>query len=366
MHFTKLLIFRIGHLGDTVVALPALWTLRQALPSSNLVLLTNINSKNPHYISARNVLPEKGLIDGYIEYPSETTWIDRSLSIIRLAAAIRRHRFDAVVYLMPRIRSNDHISRDKLFFAASGIQKLLGINFLQENRLDLSAEHPASIDSESDFLLNLIRSEGFNVGVQHKTDLLISPAESYSAQQTFKKVTKGMPHGAKLVAIAPGSKWPSKIWGENNYAEVVKRLIETDNCYPVILGGKEDEAIGNRLLSVWQSGANLAGLLSVRESAAILMQCDLYLGNDTGTMHLAGAVGTPCVAIFAAIDVAGRWNPFGNENIIFRKFVECEKCMTPDCFNNNLCLKLVTVEEVYKACSSRLASTNKSTRSSEL
>ena len=154
----------------------------------------------------------------------------------------------------------------------------------------------------------------------------------------------------KLVAVAPGSKWASKIWSETRYAEVVNRLIKDFGCYPVIFGGSEDRKKGKRLITGWETGMNAAGILSIRESAALLKDCTLYLGNDTGTMHLAAAVGTPCVAIFAAIDWRGRWQPFGNVHSIFRKSVECEGCFTANCFNNHKCLDLIEIDEVHAAC----------------
>ncbi len=80
----------------------------------------------------------------------------------------------------------------------------------------------------------------------------------------------------------------------------------------------------------------------------------LYLGNDTGTMHMAAAAGVRCVAVFAAIDFPGRWYPFGDENKIFRVAVECEGCHTPDCFNKHQCLEMISVDEVFEACAAIL------------
>jgi ADP-heptose:LPS heptosyltransferase len=67
-------------------------------------------------------------------------------------------------------------------------------------------------------------------------------------------------------------------------------------------------------------------------------------------MHLAASVGTPCVAIFAAVDWPGRWEPFGSGHQTFRRQVECEGCFTSNCFNNNQCLELINADEVYGAC----------------
>lgn len=187
-----------------------------------------------------------------------------------------------------------------------------------------------------------------NKEIDHTIDL--NYLEKKSSDEWLKQNCGVNYRNEKLIAIAPGSKWSSKLWAEENYISVVKKISEKYNAYPVIFGGQEDFEIGQRIINSVAKGANAAGSLNVRESCAALENCIFYLGNDTGTMHMAAAVGIPCIAIFAATDYPGRWFPFGNENKIFRVSVECEGCHTPVCFNQNKCLKLVTVDEVFKAC----------------
>ncbi len=109
--------------------------------------------------------------------------------------------------------------------------------------------------------------------------------------------------------------------------------------------------MGDWLLTKWRKGVNAAGKLTVRESAAALQQCHLYVGNDTGVMHLASAVETACVAIFSAQDWPGRWYPYGNKNVVLRKSLPCEGCMVRMCPKENIdCLKQISVTDVLKAC----------------
>lgn len=350
------MIFRVGHLGDTVVAIPAFWAIRRAFPNARLTLLTGRDSRNPHYVSPRDVLPENGIIDDYIEYPSESGFAARSVGLIKLSFKLRRRNFDTAIYMPPRMRSDIQIARDQNFFFVSGIKRVLGIEYFRQNKLAYEIPKPTPVvETEAAFLLDLLSSEDLLIEGSHPcTDLLLTDVEVANARRVFSHHTTADLTGKKLVAIGPGSKFPSKIWSEDNYFEVVNRLIANADCYPIILGGNEDRVTGERLLARWKTGSNLAGLLSVRGSAAILRDFDLYLGNDTGTMHLAGAVGTACVAIFAAIDYRNRFLPFGDRNTIFRKSVECEGCLTPVCFNDNECLRLVTIDEVYDACSKTL------------
>ena len=357
MDLQNLLIFRIGHLGDTLVALPALWAIRRAFPGSRLTLLTNVDSKNPHYLSAKNILPEQGLIDDWISYPTGLSKVGTAAAMMRLSLDMRRRKFDSVIYLMPRIRAAEQINRDVRFFNLSGIKSVIGAKYLRQNILSGEIPKPTPVvEPEFEYLLSCLSHEGIEVGETIAPDLLLTDSERYSAKNWLHGQAGENMKEKALLAIAPGSKWESKIWHEERFAEVVNRLIENYSCYPIIFGGAEDRKKGERLLAGWKTGSNAAGELSVRESAALLSGCKLYLGNDTGTMHLAATAGTPCVAIFAAVDWKGRWLPFGTRNRIFRKTVECEGCHTPDCFNNKKCLNLVETDEVYNACVEVLSS----------
>lgn len=351
MNAENILIFRIGHLGDTVIALPALWEIRRNFPSSKVTLLTNIDVRNPGYISPADVLPAEGLIDEFIAYPTNLGRIERSLAFSRLWRGLRREKFDLAIYLMPRIRSSRQIDRDINFFRSAGISRTIGTDYIREHALPMEIPRPTpTVDRESDFLLDLLEREGLNIDrAALSSDLLITEQERAKAAGFLENASVETTNS--LIAVAPGSKWPSKIWAEDRFKSVIDRLIENSDLVPVAFGAEEDRAAGGRLIAAWGKGVNAAGELAVRESAALLSRCSLYVGNDTGTMHLAAVVGTPCVAIFAAIDWKNRWMPFGEKNVIFRKSVECEGCLTPNCPNNNLCLDLVSEDEVYRACS---------------
>ena len=347
---------RIGHLGDTLVALPAFWSLRNAFPDAKLTLLSNSDKRNPNYLAPTSVIPAIGLFDEFIDYPTNVSSAASIFGALRLALLLRRLKFDAVFYLMPRARTEKQIARDRLFFSVSGNKSVFGLDYTLRNSLagPMPSVIPA-ICSESEFLLDLLEEAGIPVDrAAQSTALNLTELEKGAGAAFLAE--SGIDERQRIIAIAPGSKWPSKIWFEDRYADVVERLIELHDVYPIVLGGPEDRECGERLVAVWGRGANAAGRLNVREAAALLERCLLYLGNDTGTMHLAAAVGVRCVAIFAAIDYPGRWAPFGSGHQIFRRSVECEGCHTPDCFNANKCLKLIGVEEVVEAASSILSS----------
>lgn len=345
----NILIFRIGHLGDTIVALPALWSLRERFPTSRLTLLTNIDLRNRHYISPASVLPQNGLIDEFIAYPTNLRSVFKAAALLKLIGELRSRQFDLAIYLMPRQRTPLQVTRDTIFFRLCGLRGLIGSDFLLRNRLEVPCPKPlSSTIREARFLLEMLKDLGIEPGLE-KTDLLLTPVELASADRWIRE-SSAAAGSATLIAIAPGAKWKSKRWAEENYSEIVSMLLQDHDVFPVIFGGKEDREAGDRMLGRWGRGANAAGILTVRESAALLRECALYLGNDTGTMHLASAVGTPCVAIFAAVDWIGRWDPFGQGNRLFRSAFHCEGCEPGGCVNKNRCLELIPKEEVYREC----------------
>jgi heptosyltransferase-3 len=345
----RILVFRIGHLGDTIVALPAFWALRNAFSNSSITLLSNSDTKNPSYVSARNVLPERGMFDERLSYPNQPSAISGLVSQVKLLLEIRKRKYDALFYLMTRNRTEVQIKRDLRFFRLAGIRRFFCIDHTRKNLLESPIPKPVpEIKSEAEFLADCLRSEGIEIN-EGRTDLALSPDERSFAEEWTNRLDIST-DDRTLVAVAPGSKWTSKIWPVERFEEVVSRLIRDFAVFPIVIGGKEDHEIGERLLGSWGIGANAAGELSIRESAALLEHCFLYLGNDSGVMHLAASVGTPCVAVFSAVDWIGRWKPFGKNNHLFRERVECEGCHSPTCFNNGKCLDLISVDQVYEAC----------------
>jgi ADP-heptose:LPS heptosyltransferase len=236
----------------------------------------------------------------------------------------------------------------------AGIKKVIGTGYFEQQRLDYSVPRPLpKIETEHEFFLKSLEYENVPIADREflKPELLLTDQEREKAARWLtancgfeRKESNKMP-----IAVSPSSKWPSKIWAEDRYAEVIGRLIREKNVFPIIFGGAEDREKGERLLKIWGTGANAAGELNVREAAAALAECRVLIGNDSGTMHLAASVGTPCLGIFSALDWFGRWEPFGDKNTIFRAKVECEGCLLEVCPRQNQCLDRISAESVTQA-----------------
>lgn len=348
----RILVFRIGHLGDTIVALPAFRAIRERYPDAHIAFLCNAPEGEERRVPATSVLPEKEIFDELIGYRTPEGF-GKVYGAFRLIKRLRRSKFDTVFYLMPRIRTPARIARDRRFFRLCGIGSMAGDGFLSGNLLDLPSSAPLrSVDYEGDFLLQCLKEDEAFARISSKAvpDLLLKETERKAALDWLAEAVGGETGSQVLVGVGPGSKWDSKIWPEDRFRSVVGELIRKRDVLPIVFGGPEDREKGERLVREWGRGAVAAGSLNVREAGAALSLCGLYLGNDTGTMHLAAAAGVVCVAVFAAIDYPGRWEPPGADHRVFRTEVPCEGCHTPDCFNEHLCLTSVGAEEVLEAC----------------
>jgi ADP-heptose:LPS heptosyltransferase len=348
----RVLIFRIGELGDTLVSLPSLRAIRDHFSSARIVLLSNADTTGGN-VNVREVVPE-GLVDDWLQYPS--AGVSRQLrNSLELLIKIRRYSFDVLIYLAPRLRNARDVRRDLVFFRLAGIKKVIGADGFQPLPKFQNQSLPR-VTNEVDHLLERISLSGISVpkagGV--KVDLQLSNAEHRKAinwlQSKFREF-----EARQLVGFGPGSKWPSKVWPEERFQEVGRLLINEFDIDPIVFGGPKDRAQGDRLIRSWARGANAAGELSVREAAATLSHCRMYVGNDTGTMHLAAAVSVPCVVAMSALDWPGHWYPYGEGHMVLRKSVPCEGCLLKVCDRDMKCLNDISTLEVAEACRKTLA-----------
>jgi heptosyltransferase III len=354
--FPRILIYRMGQIGDTIVALPALWAIRQHFPDAYLGLLSDSHEED-RYVLASTVLPKEGLIDEFLSYQANqggaSFW--KQLKVI---PELRRKRFDILVYLSPRFRNKRQIVRDILFFRLAGISQVIGHKGITTFKEPVPGKAP-QLNREADHLLERLGRSGLPVPPPGAgcMDLLLSEKEIIEAENWIGACS-GLRPSNLLIGMGIGSKYPAKIWPEERYAALGRYLIDQMGAYPIIFGGPEDRDSGNRLIKAWQTGANAAGTLKVRQAVAALSLCHLFIGNDTGTMHMAAAVGTRCVALFSDRYFPGCWYPYGTQHRVLRHRVPCGGCTVFQCQNDKACLKLISVEEVWESCQAALTDRN--------
>ena len=338
----RVLIYRLGSLGDTVVALPALHLVERTFPNARRSMLTNIpvHAKAP---PAAAVLEGSRLVDGYIHYPVHTRSIRE---IARLWWRILRFRPQVVIYLMPA-RGRGSLRRDTWFFRLCGSRHIVGLpgGDLAESRFDPKS---GMWEREASRLLRCLRSLGeADVNDPAGWNLHFTAEEERKAEEMLACFA-----GQPFIACGPGTKMQAKDWGQENWGALLARLTaELPGRGLVLVGAKEDAAVSNYSSAQWDGPVtNLCGLLTPRETAAVLRHAELFLGPDSGPMHLAAAYGVPCAIAFAAIDRPGRWFPVGERHRSVYHAVECANCRLTVCIvNRKKCITSITVDEMFQA-----------------
>ena len=352
----RVLVFHVGSLGDTLVALPSFWAVHDAFPGARRVLLTKRAARQGIPVG-REIVDGSGLFDDYLyfegdhhAYGSNLPRLKKWHGALRLIGELRAGRFDLAVYLAPSARDGAQLRRDLLFFRLAGIDKVIGAHALPSPRPGV-----AMLEAER-VLMRLHGSALAAPPLQRaRRDLALGAADRQAIDAWLAANAPRCGGGGAWVAFAPGTNLQSKLWPTERFAAVGEALIRRHDILPVIVGGAEDQMLAQQLLQSWGRGLNAAGALSVRLSAALLERCTLFIGNDTGTMHLAAACDVPCVALFSARDEPGKWEPMGARHTVLRKPVPCAGCMLVRCdAQQRLCMRSIQVDEVIAAAEARL------------
>ncbi|OOQ57075.1 glycosyltransferase family 9 protein [Mucilaginibacter pedocola] len=346
----QVLIYRLGSLGDTVVALPAFHHVRNTYPNAQITLLTNspVASKAAPLAS---VLGQGYFFDNVLAYPVGTRSPKVLLGLIK---QIRALNIDTVVYLAgvrelkSLLKTKLTVQRDRLFFKAAGVK----------NMVAFPANHPdfvLSVDSvtgdlewEAKRLARRVSQLGpIDIDDASYWDLKFTQQELHTANACLAPVA-----GKNIIAASTGTKCQVNDWEAHNWLNLFAQLSpQLPGWKLVMVGGPDEHALADKCVEAWGGGGiNLCGQTSPRVSGAVLQQAKTFIGHDSGPMHLAAAVGTPCAAVFSARHHPRQWYPRGNANKIIYHKTDCAGCGLDVCVvQQKKCILSVTVTEVIDA-----------------
>ena len=338
----RVLIYRLGSLGDTMVALPCFHLIARRFPNAERVLLTGypVAAKAP---AAAAVLGASELVHRYMRYTVGTRNVSELLQVVR---EIRQFSPEVVVYLMP-IRPCKSVLRDRIFLRLAGGRRIVGLpeERSQKLRFDVGT---GLYEAEAERLARSIRELG-EAGADKLAnwDLRLTEAERQAAASALSGI------GEKpLIVCAPGCKMQANDWGQERWRELLGRLGHRYPQYALAMAGAREDAETCDFATMDWPGMkfNLAGSLNPRESAAVFARATMFIGPDSGPKHLAASVGTPCVCVFGARNLPGIWFPPGTQNQIVYHRPECFGCGLETCIAmKKECILSVTVDEMEAA-----------------
>lgn len=354
----EVLVYRIGSLGDTLVALPALRAIQAHFAPARITLLCD-RHVGQRYVLASELLASSGLVDAFMHYPVDSSLVGRVLRparMLRLLLDIRRRQFAAVVYLAPSNRPAVSVERDRRFFRSAGIARLLGFDGFPIFPVSRPENGFAELPREADLLLARLAIDGVPVPEPGEADARLPSVIAGDSEVDRWRADLAPDGGRVWISMSPGSKRAVNRWPVDRYVEVLRSLIARWDVWPVIFGGPEDLIDARRIVAACGRGHIAAGALSLVASIHAMSACALHLGNDTGTMHMAASAGIRCVGVYSSHNFPGLWFPYGPGHLVLRTPIECECCQLFECVEREMaCILAIPPSRVIEACDAILA-----------
>jgi heptosyltransferase-2 len=334
----KLLIRATNWLGDAVLAVPALTAVRERWPRDDIAIL------------ARPGIAELYRDQGFAEQILVFDHSGRHAGSIgreRLVRELRREEFDAALLLQNAFEAAWIAWR-------AGIPERIGYardarTFLLTHAIEVPrvGEAPAH---ESYYYLELLRRVGWLKKLPQLKEIRLRVPPDLRDRAEEILLGAGARRGAVRVALAPGAVYGSaKCWPVARYAEVADGLAADLDCDIVVLGTMAERRIALEIgAAMHHRPVLLAGETPVAELPALMAACQLFIGNDSGAMHIAAAVGLPVVAVFGPTDPDGT-SPVTPRLELVRHPVSCSPCFLRECPVDHRCMTRIEVAEVAAA-----------------
>ncbi len=308
----RILIYRLGSLGDTVVALPCLHKVAEIFPDAERYVLTNVPVSSKAAPLA-TILANAGLIDGAIPYPVGLRSITKLLA---LAWRLRGLGASTLIYLSPP-RGLISVYRDIAFFLLCGFTRIIGAPTTRDLRLCRVDPATGLTEQECVRLTRTIAELGpIDLDNSASWDLRLTDPERQVGAKTIA-VFNGRP----FIGINMGGKAAENHWGDDNWRNLLREIARDYGGYGLlVVGAADDAACVAYVTENWPSEVvNACGRLLPRESAAALEEANLFIGHDLGPLHLAAACGVTCVGIYGGLNEPRQWHPYGSQHRIIHR-----------------------------------------------
>lgn len=330
----SILIIRMDRIGDLVESIPAIRTIKRIFPKSRITILLSRST-----LALIKLIPE---IDEVIVYHG----------FFPTLRQLKKKKFNFAVDLLmdytlktallsclakPRINAGfDLEARGRLFnfsFCPS-----VELKAMSKNLMDLTR-----------FLAVLAGKRGNDFPDIEPELVLTSVARESSAK--FRK-DKGITDTEPVIGIAPGAKFPSQCWKEENFAGLADKISDKYQMKVIIIASVDEEIRVNKIVSLMKNKPVIALGLDLEQMAGVISKLKLLVCNNSGPLHMAAALNVATVSTMGPT-VSHLWSPLGKNHIVIRKDLACSPCNRGVCRSHE-CLELISVAEMEEAVESLL------------
>ncbi len=326
----RILIVRLGAIGDVILATPLLCALRDRFPNAFLAWAVEK--------TASVLLEGHESLDELIVLPKR--WLKSPKGVWQLRRRLKAMNFDLVI-------DAQGLTKSAILARLSGVRRRIGFGdkwgreqsrWLNNELVYSTAPHV--IDRTLQLLLPLdIESPKVSFRMPE------SQADIDAAESLIEQLSLGDGYGM----INPGAGWPSKIWPAGRYAAVARHLGEKQDLPSLVVwAGDEEQAMARQIVNGSGGYAQLAPPTGLRLLGALARRGRMFIGSDTGPLHLAVAVGTPCVGLYGPWPSA-QTGPYGPGNVVVEKMT-LDGSTSQRRHASSKYMEAIDVESVCRAC----------------
>jgi lipopolysaccharide heptosyltransferase I len=338
----RILIVRLGALGDIVHAIPVAAALRRAYPSARIDWL--VSAKHRDILDLVPVIDRRLVINDRSDASGGTTlW-----TAIR---ELRRQRYDVAIDLQGLIKS-------AVLARSSGAARVVGFSSAYARESLARLFYTSAYDGGRGGLFDLRETRHvvqINLGVlgllginPGPPEFPIERVESIAARQAADAT------GGRYALLNPGAAWPNKRWPAERFGAVAAWLRDQRGLMSVVLWGPGEETLAKAAVAASSAAAVMTAPTTIADIVALARSAAVMVSGDTGPTHIASAVGTPLVGIYGPTRPA-RNGPMAPDDLWVSRDAVCQCHHSRRCKLDRMCLLDIEVAEVVSAVERRLA-----------
>lgn len=332
----KILVRATNWVGDAIMSIPALCAIRQRWLEAQIAILAR-----PWVAELYRGQP---FVDSVMVLDGAS---GDAGAAVHAASDLREARFDCAILLQNAFSAAWLVWKAKIpqriGYARDGRSFLL----TEAVKVPKAGEIPAH---ETYYYLELLRRAGWLETLPEVTGITLCISSSAAEAAETRLCKAGLRAGKMRIALAPGAAYGSaKCWPPERFAETADALIDEFDVDVILFGASSELDICRQIADrMHHRPVVLAGQTSIEELPALFSRCNLFIGNDSGAMHVAAAVGVPVVAVFGSTDPHGT-APVTSLKKLVQHPVACSPCFLRKCPIDHRCMTRVLVKDVRAA-----------------
>lgn len=321
----KILIVRLGALGDIVHAIPAVAALRRTRPDAEIDWV--VEARHHEIVDLVSGLRRRVLID------TRGKW-HRLAGVVR---ALRRERYDAALDLQGLVKS-------AVLARLSGARRVIGF------------DRPALREPAAALMYSERHVQDDRQHVVYKNLALAGALAPIDARIEFPLEIPARAAPVEPYALLnPGAAWPNKRWPADRFGALARWMRERHGLSSLVLWGPGERDLAEAVAAASSGAASVAPATRIADVLALARGARLVVSGDTGPLHLAAAVAAPVIGLYGPTTAArnGPWRP---DDVTVSRYEGCACHYERRCRREARCIDEITVEDVERAVDARLAS----------